>query len=484
MARNIKSSCILLKTQLGLVIIWFFLFSSHNFGAQLTKFTLDFETGDLRGWRKTDNAFDYQPTLDDNPNARDRSKSSKHQGRYWIGTFERFQGKPGQKRGGTQGDRPQGTLISSPFTIPSGSMSFLIGGGRSFETRVELMVGDPIEQRQRRVYSQTGKNTETMQRVIWDLRPHAGKTGQIRIVDQSSGGWGHINVDDFKFLPIIPEQPGQAEPPFDEKVKKPEIRIPQWVYDVLEPLIKWFFELPKLPNWILEIPWLPKWFGEIPWPLILIVVVIVIISLGGITIRIRGSIKIRGRKKWQEEAKEERPPERCRPCTYYCRKVELEVKPRLRKITNLILRDYDPVSGEQGKVKRVRGKIADRLDRTVRTYRRRRKTKKLQKQVITLSHALSRQIMKWLHGKSIAHDVSVTAHLEGGQVTCQFILYHCKRKGMRTVWQEIDRWEKSIRDEHDVPVGTLCGLDPAEPAKEEKLASQLTQLFIQFIEKF
>jgi hypothetical protein len=29
----------------------------------------------------------------------------------------------------------------------------------------------------------------------------------------------------------------------------------------------------------------------------------------------------------------------------------------------------------------------------------------------------------------------------------------------------------------------MYGLDPAEPAKEEKLASQLTRLLIQFIEK-
>jgi uncharacterized caspase-like protein len=157
------------------------------------EFTLDFETGDLRGWTKTGTAFDYQPTLDDNPTARRRGQPSEHQGRYWIGGFEKYQGKPGQKPGNIQGDGPQGTLTSPSFTIPSGSLSFLVGGGNSMNTRIELLVSG------RSVLQASGRNTETMDRVTWDLSPYTGQTGRIRIVDDASGGWGHINVDDLKF---------------------------------------------------------------------------------------------------------------------------------------------------------------------------------------------------------------------------------------------------------------------------------------------
>jgi len=38
-----------------------------------------------------------------------------------------------------------------------------------------------------------------MHRVTWDLNPWAGQQGQIRLVDNTSGGWGHINADDFRF---------------------------------------------------------------------------------------------------------------------------------------------------------------------------------------------------------------------------------------------------------------------------------------------
>jgi hypothetical protein len=177
-----------------LIILCFaFLFGGSEGWAQSIRFTLDFETADLRGWTQTGSAFGYQPTLGDNPTARHRGQPSKHQGRYWIGGYEKYQGLPDQKPGAIQGDGPQGTLTSLPFTIPSGTLSFLIGGGNGFQTRVELLVSG------HRVLHASGRNTETMQRITWNLVPHAGKTGQIRIVDESSGGWGHINVDDFRF---------------------------------------------------------------------------------------------------------------------------------------------------------------------------------------------------------------------------------------------------------------------------------------------
>lgn len=160
---------------------------------QSLPFTLDFESGDLRGWHKTGTAFDFQPTRGDNPTARHRGQPSKHQGRYWIGTYEKYQGRSGQKPGAIQGDGPQGILTSASFVVPTGTLSFLVGGGNHFQTRVELLVGG------QRVLHATGRNNETMRRVTWNISPHAGKTGQLRLVDAASGGWGHINADDFNF---------------------------------------------------------------------------------------------------------------------------------------------------------------------------------------------------------------------------------------------------------------------------------------------
>jgi len=55
-------------------------------------FNNDFETGDLTDWEKEGVAFDFQPTWGDNPTARNRGEPSQHQGDWWIGLFEKFQG--------------------------------------------------------------------------------------------------------------------------------------------------------------------------------------------------------------------------------------------------------------------------------------------------------------------------------------------------------------------------------------------------------
>ena len=107
--------------------------------ASARSFNNDFETGDLTDWEeKTGDAFDFQPTWGDNPTARDRGQPSQHQGDWWLGLAEKYQGpdkgaKLGQKAGGLAGndqpDLPQGTLTSIEFTIVGETMNFLMGGG-------------------------------------------------------------------------------------------------------------------------------------------------------------------------------------------------------------------------------------------------------------------------------------------------------------------------------------------------------------------
>ena len=112
-----------------------------------------------------------------------------------IGSADTRSGRgPSDPSGAVQGDRPQGTLVSDPFTITGPKIRFLIGGGcDESKVRMELTVGGRV------VRKATGKCNETMQSMQWDVRPFLGQTAQIRIVDLSSGGWGHINIDDIRF---------------------------------------------------------------------------------------------------------------------------------------------------------------------------------------------------------------------------------------------------------------------------------------------
>jgi len=158
----------------------------------------DFETGGLTNWIATGEAFSYQPTLGDNPTARRRNQPSQHQGKYWIGTFERYQGLEGQKPGNIQGDRPTGILTSIPFTIQGETISFLAGGGKWRDTVCIALMIDGQE-----VIRTTGNNNESMVQHTWAVKPYLGKTARIVISDSASGGWGHINADNFRYTRII-----------------------------------------------------------------------------------------------------------------------------------------------------------------------------------------------------------------------------------------------------------------------------------------
>ncbi|MDK9708280.1 MAG: CsgG/HfaB family protein [Desulforhopalus sp.] len=155
--------------------------------------TWDFETGDQRGWTSAGEAFSHQPTYGDNPTARNRGQASAHQGNYWIGGFE-LRPNPSFPAGGVQGDGPQGTLTSQPFTISSSTISFLIGGGCDLEREyVQLLINGRTQMKA------TGWCHETMQRMYWNVANLQGHEARIQLVDRSSEGWGHINADDFRF---------------------------------------------------------------------------------------------------------------------------------------------------------------------------------------------------------------------------------------------------------------------------------------------
>ncbi len=144
--------------------------------------TLDFETGDLRGWKLEGNAFVGQPVRGDTVKARGREPSH-HAGEYWIGGYEKL------------GDDAKGVLTSEPFEVTAPFASFLVGGGGHATTCVEILSASDG----RKLFTTSGANFESLQRVVADLRTEVGREIRIRIVDNQAGHWGHINFDDFQF---------------------------------------------------------------------------------------------------------------------------------------------------------------------------------------------------------------------------------------------------------------------------------------------
>jgi putative membrane-bound dehydrogenase-like protein len=168
-------------------------------GADGRPLNLDFETGTLRDWTADGDAFRDQPVEGDTVAARRGDMQSRHQGRFWVGSYER------------RGDRPTGTLTSAAFTVTYPWASFLVGGGSFPETCVELI----LQPRNEVVYRASGVDREDMDRVAVDLSKYVGRQIQVRLVDRHTGGWGHVNFDDFRFhaaKPAFPARPTKGPP--------------------------------------------------------------------------------------------------------------------------------------------------------------------------------------------------------------------------------------------------------------------------------
>ena len=145
---------------------------------------LGFETGSLEGWKATGNVWEGNPIKGDTVTSRRPGQASGHDGGYWVGGYER-----------SHSDAGQGILQSSPFEITHPWASFLVGGGSGPSTRVDV-----VEHSTNTVlFSATGEQVENLKEVQIDFRKHLGKNIYLRIVDESSGAWGHINFDDFRF---------------------------------------------------------------------------------------------------------------------------------------------------------------------------------------------------------------------------------------------------------------------------------------------
>ena len=161
---------------------------------------LDFEAGGLRDWKAEGKAFEGQPIEGDTVARRRSDMKSGHQGRFWIAGYERT------------ADPATGKLTSRPFAVTHPYGSFLVGAGWHPETRVEVVREDNGEVifKASGEEASPGEGNEEMRRVAFDLRPLKGKTIFVRVVDEHTGHWGHINFDDFRFhdeKPIIAARP-------------------------------------------------------------------------------------------------------------------------------------------------------------------------------------------------------------------------------------------------------------------------------------
>jgi putative membrane-bound dehydrogenase-like protein len=169
-------------------------------GADGKPLNLDFETGTLKDWTADGEAFQDQPIRGDTVFPRRSDMRSLHQGQFWVGGYEKH------------GDKPQGTLTSVPFKVTHPWATLLVGGGQHTETAVEI-----VDVAKKAVVTRvSGTGSESLAKVAVDLTKLVGQDIQIRLVDKHSGGWGHVNFDDFRFHSAKPNVAERATTKADD----------------------------------------------------------------------------------------------------------------------------------------------------------------------------------------------------------------------------------------------------------------------------
>ncbi|TCC40052.1 hypothetical protein E0H75_38940 [Kribbella capetownensis] len=162
----------------------------------------DWERTDYTGWTVTGTAFGAGPvTVAETPENFRRPFGNRTElnvsGSRFVTSYD--------FRSGSY-DSPQGSLTSRVFTIDRAYITVWTGGGSNPDTTVvNLLVDGEV------VASANGSDIEPLDAICWAVGPWAGRSAQLQIVDRSSGGWGHVNVDRI----IFSDRPIRRQPVAD-----------------------------------------------------------------------------------------------------------------------------------------------------------------------------------------------------------------------------------------------------------------------------
>jgi non-lysosomal glucosylceramidase len=97
-------------------------------------------------------------------------------------------------------DKAVGKLTSREFTVERPFITFWIGGGRA---RNGSGLGLTLYVENKPVLTAAGQDNNQMTPQHFDVRPFAGKTARLEILDDASGGWGNIGVGKIVFTDQI-----------------------------------------------------------------------------------------------------------------------------------------------------------------------------------------------------------------------------------------------------------------------------------------
>ena len=143
-----------------------------------------FETG-LEGWKVVEGDFAEPVTGMPSLLSWQSAPFARH-GKQHLSTLT-----TGDERGT---DKQTGVLQSPTFVLEGDQVGFLVAGGfdekRLYLGLVDAKSGEVLVRG-------GGSRDHQMRREVWDVSQWKGRAVYLQLVDQSTSGWGHLNVDDI-----------------------------------------------------------------------------------------------------------------------------------------------------------------------------------------------------------------------------------------------------------------------------------------------
>ena len=191
----------------------------------------------------------------------------------------------------------------------------------------------------------------------------------------------------------------------------------------------------------------------------------------------------RYRKRWQEEAREERPPKTCRPYALYCRRVVLKFNPHPWRVSVLKLGLVASPHLKPRRTRKLRGEVRGDLNEAIAASRRGATPDDIRSRAKSIANDTLHRAREWLKGLETQGDIAIDARLEDGEASCEFFLYRCVEKGEVSVWEEVDKWKSKVKVKRDVHVCQLDDVSPSRRERFEELLPGLADAVVRFIKR-
>jgi hypothetical protein len=211
--------------------------------------------------------------------------------------------------------------------------------------------------------------------------------------------------------------------------------------------------------------------------------VIGVVILGSSGLLVRSSIKTSERKLWEKQAKQGKPSGDCQPSRRYCQ-VETDIELKLMRVTQLEFVATDPTSGQERRRQTFTGHLPANLGSVVLAHRLGTSTGELSPRIEKLTQELSQSLAHSLQGDQASYNVTVSAHLEGIEVTSTFTLYQCVGTPPKTIWKKIAQWEASKQQERDDDILALAEVSGTDASITVRLPIEIYPQMRDYIERY